>query len=709
MRQLFRADYVAPLKSLLQDQYERLVHDGMDCVCFISSALKGRDKLQALARFKDGHVRMLLVSPERFLMAGFRELLETYQGAYGSIRQVVVDECHCVSEWGHDFRPSYLSLSRVVRERTKRLGSIAPVVALTGTASTVVLEDVRRELGMKDRSVEVRASRLDRPELTLHFCPVNTTDDKIDALTTIAEEFVQKEHSEEAGLLVFTGHTNGRYGVLGLADRIAARLGLAMHEDIRVYSGERPKKFNLDGVAWDSYKASTQQDFISGKQSSFRIMVATKSFGMGIDKPSIREVVHVLAPQSPEAYYQEVGRAARDRQPAGAHLLFSDQDASTTDLVLSPDTTIEEARTAHQNARRSAGDFLITFYFHAERFQGIDAEVKVAIAALAAIKSTLESENVGQVLIRYSAVTDKKNWSEEPVLEQSLVRLIHMGVVADYTKDYLARSFLLTLCPQWLTTQGDREAYKEYLVSSLENYLRRYTTRVPRGLLDDLHSADDKEAAEKATLTAMIRYLYEEVERKRRAATRKMLEIARVGVERPEDARKQLLLYLQTSAKYSDELVRIAKAEQLDTSWETLLKDSTAPSELEELRGATSRILESYPTHPGLLFLSAIVRVQPTVIDLQRSREEFMAALRYATDHGSHSHAAELAEVALAACGRIDGKLADELSITYGEWGYTHFGARFALARVASLQTGRLQIMRQILKSAALRLPIVDL
>ena len=114
-----------------------------------------------------GKAKFILVSPERFLIRSFRENLQYYQFVFGQINQVIIDECHCVSEWGHEFRPAYLSVSRIVKERTSRLESSAPLIALTGTASSVVLADVRRELGLDDKSCLVQAKSMGRPELTL--------------------------------------------------------------------------------------------------------------------------------------------------------------------------------------------------------------------------------------------------------------------------------------------------------------------------------------------------------------------------------------------------------------------------------------------------------------------------------------------------------------------------------------------------------------
>lgn len=382
--------YVAPLKSLLQDQYERLKADGIDGCGFISSALNTQERTQQEARFNAGKMRLLQVAPERFLMGNFRALLQNYQSRFGAITQVVVDECHCVSEWGHDFRPAYLSLSRIVRDRTSRLGSSAPVVALTGTASSIVLDDVRRELGIADAAAIVRAKRLDRPELELRFRKVPVSNKPM-AITEEVGEFLHSHRGTNGGLLVFTQHVNGSFGVLDIATNLTKQLHLEFGRDIRIYSGEAPKKIRTTVIPleWDRQKAQTQRDFINPRSAdSFQILVATSAFGMGIDKPSIRKVVHYISPQSPEAYYQEIGRAARDRQSAVAVMLFSDEVAETTDKVLSPETEIDEARRIYDSLNRymPVGDFLTTFFFHANRFTGVDKEAQQVVQCLQAIK-----------------------------------------------------------------------------------------------------------------------------------------------------------------------------------------------------------------------------------------------------------------------------------------------------------------------------------
>ena len=699
--------YVAPLKSLLQDQYERLKVDGIDGCGFISSALNTQERTQQEARFTAGKMRMLQVAPERFLMENFRTLLHDYQANFGAITQVVVDECHCVSEWGHDFRPAYLSLSRIVRDRTARLGSSAPVVALTGTASSIVLDDVRRELGIADSAAIIRAKRLDRPELELRFLKVPVSG-KPAAVADEVAGFLKSFRDTTGGLLVFTQHVNGSFGVFDIATNLAKQLQIELWADIRVYSGEAPKKISGNYAAgeWDKEKAQTQRDFINPRGTdTFQILVATSAFGMGIDKPSIRKVVHYLSPQSPEAYYQEVGRAARDREPAVAVMLFSDEEAATTDKVLSPETEIDEARKLHDSLRRGmpVGDFLTTFFFHASRFTGVDEEVKHVVQGLNAIKFLLDKGE--SVVLKYDSSKISKNWNAQGPLEYSLVRLIHLGVVLDYTKNFNARTFEVTVSPEWAQSRQSEDSYRDHFLETFEAYVKRYETRRVAPLIKELTEAATFDEVEAAAITAIIKYLYSQIERRRRTSTRTMLELAREGVTDIAEARKRLLFYLQASDKFTHDLELLAKTENDATTWTKIARSVEAPVDVDELRGAAARVLESYPTHPGLLFLSAITRRNPSDGEKDRSKEDFQAALKIVTEQESSDSAANAAEEALRCCDDFDVVLAAHLKAVYGTWSYSHYGARFALSHAGKDPISRMSVVNEMLAVARQGIP----
>ncbi|MBK9440570.1 MAG: ATP-dependent DNA helicase RecQ [Comamonadaceae bacterium] len=359
--------YVGPLKSLLQDQAERLLEAGIAHVKFISSAQDQSQKKAVLADVASTGIRFLLVSPERFLTRAFIEALKNRALWQGDISQVVIDECHCVSEWGHEFRPAYLSLGRIARERTSRFSANAPLVALTGTASTIVLSDVIRELGIADPAACIRAVSLDRSEISIKCTRVNFPNQREKDVENAIRDFLEGNATPTDGALVFCPFRGGR--TIGVFSVAAHLIGTLKDIDVRFFAGgESPwkdfavfrlwKRSNQLTAAdiekatpawaldagnhtrpWEDAKSAVQRNFVSGTANNFRVLVATKAFGMGIDKPSIRKVVHVVAPTSPEAYYQEIGRAGRDRIPSEAELLFCDIQPDVTNRLLDPQST----------------------------------------------------------------------------------------------------------------------------------------------------------------------------------------------------------------------------------------------------------------------------------------------------------------------------------------------------------------------------------
>ncbi len=720
--------YVAPLKSLLQDQYERLVADGIDACAFVSSALDTQQRVQQEARFASGQLRMLMVAPERFLIEGFRTLLDSYQALHGKINQVVVDECHCVSEWGHEFRPAYLSLSRIVKDRTTQLDAAAPIVALTGTASTDVLEDVCRELGVLDKGAVRRAKRLDRPELELLFHSVMAAN-KPRELAKVVNSCVAKYSEPTSGLLVFCPHVTGDIGVINVFGYLTTLCKLAQGSAIRFYSGAIPSRYEGDkkveflpawavqsGKAlkerWEATKTKLQRDFISGRDGNFQVLVATSAFGMGIDKPSIRNVIHYIAPLSPEAYYQEVGRAARDGLPATAHLLFSDEMGAVTDQVLNPGLDINDAALISQGlkGKKNIGDFLKTFWKMSNRYLGVETESGNLLWAWQAIAKRTAAAKSNVLVLQFKNYTPgaagpTTTPDGESSLEYSLVRLMHLGVVDSYTKGFHTKTFSITCSNCWLDARHDFQAYQNLLVSALDAYLKRYEARQATSFISPLFQVQSIDELEETAAHLAVQYLYEKIEKKRRRATRAMLEIARTGTTDPLKARRNLVLHLQASEKFSEQLLQMAREDLFGRTFNAITSEATSPAEWDELRGATGNQLTSNPDHPGLLMLSAISRRNPTPFDLDRSKEDFLAAINLLTKLDSDDSAADLAEEALSECEKIDAVLADCLIATYAQWSHEKFGIRFALEKVNKRPAGQARIWSLAMQSAQRDIP----
>ena len=268
---------VSPLIALMQDQYAALRARGLDGVEMIASSMTGEAVAETLARVRSGQVRLLYVAPERFSSRRFLEAIEA-----AGVRRLAIDEAHCLSEWGHDFRPDYLRLADV---RT-RLGS-PPTIALTATATRRVAGDIVRALELRD-PVSPRTG-FDRPNLFFAVERVGSDAAKpavLLELLRVARCAAGGRLLRPAGDLRAGGGAPAGRGRLGRAVPRRAGAGCPLGD-----AGELPGR-RIDVVA------------------------ATTAFGMGIDKADVRSVVHWAMPASPEEYYQQAGRAGRDGLPA---------------------------------------------------------------------------------------------------------------------------------------------------------------------------------------------------------------------------------------------------------------------------------------------------------------------------------------------------------------------------------------------------------
>ena len=280
---------VSPLIALMADQCRRLTADGHPVVMVASGMGEDRNR-DALARVRDGRARMVYCSPERFGSTSFLEAL-----AQREVDLMAIDEAHCVSEWGHDFRPDYLRLPRAI----DRLGRPA-VMACTATASPEVAAEIATRLGLRD-PLQVR-SGFDRPNLSFDTVTVQGRGSKARKLALL-EHGLRRDENLPA--IVYCG-TRRDTEAVAEALRDAGVLAAGYH------AGMEPDE-----------RASAQHRFMSGDA---RVIVATNAFGMGIDKADVRSVWHWAIPTSVEAYYQEAGRAGRDGLPARAVLLAGRSD-----------------------------------------------------------------------------------------------------------------------------------------------------------------------------------------------------------------------------------------------------------------------------------------------------------------------------------------------------------------------------------------------
>ncbi len=297
---------ISPLIALMKDQVDALQTAGI-AATYLNSSLTAPQAAARLDGLRRGDYKLLYVAPERLMLDGFSAELERW-----NVSRFAVDEAHCVSEWGHDFRPEY----RRIADLRERFAGI-PFIALTATASADVREDVIR--GLRLRAPHTYVASFNRPNLTYRVRPKErATEALIDFL---------RARPHESGIV----YAQSRASVEKLAERLQAA-GISA----------RPYHAGLDAAV----RARNQELFV---RDDVRVICATIAFGMGIDKSNVRFVVHYDVPKSIEGYYQETGRAGRDGLPAECLLFFSYGD------IVKLESFLSEAGSEREGARMREG------------------------------------------------------------------------------------------------------------------------------------------------------------------------------------------------------------------------------------------------------------------------------------------------------------------------------------------------------------------
>ena len=301
---------VSPLISLMKDQVDELNRRGIRAAA-LHSMLTSSARAEAFRAVKQGELRLLYVAPERFASEPFMEFLGRLP-----IARFVIDEAHCVSQWGHDFRPDYRRLrsAAALCRRSDGLSGRPPMAAFTATATGEVRDDIAAMLGLRDPQVLVAG--FDRPNIALHV------------------RYMKEEYYKHAALPALV---EGRRALVYAATRRKAEAAAATLKSA--------------GLIAAAYHAGLPEDERTRVQDAFaagtlRVVCATNAFGMGIDRPDVEAVVHMDIPGSVEAYYQEIGRAGRDGRAAVATLFWMPEDVETREYLIECGRTEKSSRRA---------------------------------------------------------------------------------------------------------------------------------------------------------------------------------------------------------------------------------------------------------------------------------------------------------------------------------------------------------------------------
>ena len=506
---------VCPIKSLMYDQKANLDAQAITQTNYVTSELSAGDRDDIQREFANGQYFFIWMSPERFQTTAFRHYLGDLQTHGHSVAYAVIDEAHCLSEWGHEFRTSYLNLAKTIQ----RYCPTATCLALTATASVNVLRDIRLEFARNGTPVpdEDVKTKLDfsRPELEFEVIQTSdksaTLDRQLRALQK-NELFLTPDTRQTVAGLVFTPHTNGAYGCYNTS----IALNRQYPNQANWYAGESPSRslfievpddeFNdrtaftacinltirgalndfelsalfrdrrkllttkfvktghqkiqlrkvpvLSETSFEQHKRDVQADY---KANKFPLMVATKAFGMGIDKPNIQYTFHYGLPGSAESLYQEAGRAGRwdARSPenkgrkAVCRVLFTDEnldDALLDELFMeeTPLNRINEivALPDQRDSPYRAGDVTRQLFLFAQGKGSVEEEAGVMNALL---NQVLVVKNAPFVNVLWRNPSDEFRAGnsvgvqlpyKQDVIQRAIYRLSLLGVVRDWTTDF---------------------------------------------------------------------------------------------------------------------------------------------------------------------------------------------------------------------------------------------------------------------------------
>lgn len=614
---------VVPIKSLMKDQRDNLDKLYISNSNYINSSQEAEEKSNVQIEFAHGKYQFVWISPERFQTNNFRQQLQNINDRY-VIGMAVIDEVHCLSEWGHDFRTSYLNLAKTIRKYCKN----AQILGLTATASIYVLKDILIEFEIDNKNVKTLPS-FTRPELTFQVIKDDGLDDQqkerqlIELLKTLNEkrQIFQINGSETRSGIIFTKFVSKKKsGCYDLSNILRNEFKV----DVRWYSGSIPeisKKPIMKDKDFNIHNEQVQSDF---QDNLFPLLVATKAFGMGIDKSNVRYTIHYGIPGSIEALYQEGGRAGRDKKPARCYVLFSEGNIGKNyfDMLFGLKSSVSDIEEAQSIIKYKGRDAMDNIYLWLKGVKGIEKECKEILE----FYKTYVKPKVSQLTIG-----KRLNLSKQE-LERVIYKLSLIGITNDW------------MIEDWSAKNSKIRVYfndfsEESIEGELVKYIRKYDKEFDlnkkmdeNGIELEYHNIySDKSISliEKAIRVLLI-WQYENVAYNRRQSISTVYDQCKIN----HDNSKALKEFMESYFRFSDEaytydyLVENPRAYKY---WFTTFFDKNdiliSYEKLNENKAALRRFLESIRYNTGLNFVSGLIHLLTNEYNKDDGRARFEMAI----------------------------------------------------------------------------------
>jgi hypothetical protein len=579
---------VDPIVALMQDQVQSLVEQfGISRVLAWHAGAGLHD--QNVDALLGEHI-MVFISPERLQRPQFRAAMRALGAADIFINYAVIDEAHCVSMWGHDFRPSYLTLERNFRSYCTFQGRAPVLVALTGTASQLVLIDLKRELNIEDMEAVIRPNTFDRPELNFNLvqCPSGDKQETLEQVTdNIARRLNVQDLAADAHGIIFAYTRNKLWNLFGqyvgnANHHVQTVLNNESDGDIiyGIYTGSAPPDAGLNHEQWNSYKQLTLAAF---KRGDINMLFGNTAVSVGIDNERLNYIINYKMPQSMEAYYQQCGRAGRAGQRSECYLIFSDDAPAITQQWLNREIP-------HMPQRWD--DLGTIAYFHRSNFPGQDTDIEGALKVFKKIFGTPDGNG-------FVDVPQFLNADMTPIVAERTERYISywliLGVLVDYEVTGMGRNTIYRVRRHDLVERflqdRDEEALTTHIVGCLHLYLSRYRPTLRTNVEEELNTRNEPELSEKC-VSFLVDFVYGEIEYQRREAIRTMVAYCNEENTSPELLRTRVRAYFDTSEKFSEGLLAMADVLPDFAAVATLLDKVEGFDDAEHLYWETRRLLD---------------------------------------------------------------------------------------------------------------------